>query len=309
MAIAATAGAAPGPSEPLPPLRERPDTARRRARGVGRADLGPSGTRWRNRYFRIGRVAAALIGAWHRADPAAVARAAEPAAGRPIAATELERRGSSGFLRQNDLTAESGPARTRDLLERAAAARPHWARWLLRNYLFLRVPLVRPDAFLDATLPLVRPLMSRTVALLVGLAGAIGLMLVLRQWEAFTATFLHFFSLAGVLWFGVALVGTKIVHELAHAYTAKRFGCRVHTMGIAFLVLWPVLYYRRLRCLAARPRRRGAASDRRGRHDGGTGARLPRHPGWASCLTARRGAAAFLIATVTPLGDDPADQP
>lgn len=238
-AIAATAGAAPGPSEPLPPLRDDLTLLD----GAPEASGAPTWTVWdpvRNRYFRIGRVAAALIGAWHRADPAVVARAAEPAAGRPIDATEVER--FVRFLRHNDLTAESGPARTRDLLERAAAARPHWTRWLLRNYLFLRVPLVRPDAFLDATLPLVRPLMSRTVALLVGLAGAIGLMLVLRQWEAFTATFLHFFSLAGVLWFGVALVGTKIVHELAHAYTAKRFGCRVHTMGIAFLVLWPVLY-------------------------------------------------------------------
>jgi putative peptide zinc metalloprotease protein len=34
----------------------------------------------------------------------------------------------------------------------------------------------------------------------------------------------------------------KIVHELGHAYTAKRFGLRVPTMGLALLVMVPVLY-------------------------------------------------------------------
>jgi putative peptide zinc metalloprotease protein len=34
----------------------------------------------------------------------------------------------------------------------------------------------------------------------------------------------------------------KALHELGHAYTAKRFGCRVPTMGLALLVMVPVLY-------------------------------------------------------------------
>ena len=29
---------------------------------------------------------------------------------------------------------------------------------------------------------------------------------------------------------------------MGHAYTAKRFGCRVPTMGVALLVMVPVLY-------------------------------------------------------------------
>ena len=32
------------------------------------------------------------------------------------------------------------------------------------------------------------------------------------------------------------------LHELGHAYTCKRYGLRVPTMGIAFLVMWPFLY-------------------------------------------------------------------
>ena len=33
-----------------------------------------------------------------------------------------------------------------------------------------------------------------------------------------------------------------LLHELGHAYTAKRLGCRVPTMGVAFLVMAPFLY-------------------------------------------------------------------
>ncbi|HSG62714.1 MAG TPA: HlyD family efflux transporter periplasmic adaptor subunit, partial [Pseudomonadales bacterium] len=32
------------------------------------------------------------------------------------------------------------------------------------------------------------------------------------------------------------------LHEMGHAFTAKRYGCRVPTMGIAFLVLFPMAY-------------------------------------------------------------------
>ncbi len=39
-----------------------------------------------------------------------------------------------------------------------------------------------------------------------------------------------------------ALVVVKFLHELGHAFTAKRYGCRVPTMGVAFLVLFPMAY-------------------------------------------------------------------
>lgn len=35
---------------------------------------------------------------------------------------------------------------------------------------------------------------------------------------------------------------SKLAHELGHGLTAKRFGCKVPTVGVAFMVLWPVLY-------------------------------------------------------------------
>ncbi|MGL4325737.1 MAG: biotin/lipoyl-binding protein [Beijerinckiaceae bacterium] len=116
------------------------------------------------------------------------------------------------------------------------------ASWLLHNYLFIRVPLVRPDAFLQRTLPIARRLASPLVLAAIALAGLAGLYMVSRQWDAFSHTFLHFFSVEGAVGYLAALAFVKVFHELGHAYTARHFGCRVPTMGLAFMVLAPVLY-------------------------------------------------------------------
>ena len=60
--------------------------------------------------------------------------------------------------------------------------------------------------------------------------------------ESFTTTFDYFFNLQGLIYFGLAMVAVKIAHELGHALVAKHYGLRVSSMGIALLVLFPVLY-------------------------------------------------------------------
>ncbi len=114
--------------------------------------------------------------------------------------------------------------------------------WLLHNYLFIRVPLVKPDAFLQSTLPIARLFASRAALFVIFLLGLAGLFMASRQFDTFSHTFLFFFSLEGVIGYVGALFFVKVFHELGHAYMAKHFGCRVPTMGLAFLVLAPVLY-------------------------------------------------------------------
>ena len=63
-----------------------------------------------------------------------------------------------------------------------------------------------------------------------------------RQWDEFINTAVQFFNPAGLFYFLIALVFTKILHELGHGVAAKYYGCRVPTMGVAFLVMFPVLY-------------------------------------------------------------------
>lgn len=146
------------------------------------------------------------------------------------------------FLYANNLTEQSASGQTKDYVEQKAARHQAWWQWLLHHYLFIKIPLVHPHRFLHATLPIVAPFYTAAAGWFFGGIGLIGLYLVGRQWDTFISSFLHFFSWSGALAYGVVLCSVKVVHELGHAYTATRFGCRVPTIGIAFMVLMPVLY-------------------------------------------------------------------
>lgn len=116
------------------------------------------------------------------------------------------------------------------------------ARWLLHHYLFFRIPLAHPDRLLQRLLPWTAPLGSArftaatVAALLLGLAG------VARQWDSASAQWLDLLSWRGLVLYGVTLVLVKLAHEFGHALVAAHQGLRVPTMGVAFMVMWPVAY-------------------------------------------------------------------
>lgn len=115
-------------------------------------------------------------------------------------------------------------------------------KWLLFNYLYIRIPLVKPDRFLTATLPYVKWLWSPPLIVLYVLLSIGGLLAIATRWEEYSHTFVYFFSLEGFTAYLIAIIAVKIVHEMAHAYTAANYGVAVPSMGVALLLLWPVLY-------------------------------------------------------------------
>ncbi len=223
----------------LPPLRE--DLSLHR--GPPAADGAPTWTirdPLRNRFFRIGWPAFEMLARWDLGGAAAVAAAVRGNTTLDVGPGDVE--DLADFLTGNQLTRVARPEETARLVRDAAAARRSSLGWLLHNYLFFRLPLIRPDRFLGATLGGVAWLGSRRFLILTLVVLGLGLLLIHRQWDLFAATFAATFTPSGLIAFGVALSGVKVVHELAHAYAAKRFGCRVPTMGVAFLVMLPVLY-------------------------------------------------------------------
>tara|TARA_R110002074_G_scaffold195101_1_gene361220 strand:- start:2440 stop:4590 length:2151 start_codon:yes stop_codon:yes gene_type:complete len=109
--------------------------------------------------------------------------------------------------------------------------------------LAVRVPIWDPDRFLTATLPFVRPLMTKTFAviwlLLVLTAAVFAAMNIGALTTNITDRVLNPGNLA-VLWLVYPVV--KAFHELGHGYAVKKFGGEVHEIGIMFLVLIPVPY-------------------------------------------------------------------
>ncbi|MGX5725130.1 HlyD family efflux transporter periplasmic adaptor subunit [Metapseudomonas otitidis] len=194
----------------------------------------------RGRYFKLGAAAVRLLRHWSLGDPRAVLAAANAEPGAPLGAGELEQ--MLRFLRGHDLIAALDPEqRASYSLKRASTRHSLWQQ-VLHQYLFFRIPLWRPDRFLDRAWPVLERngpwLLRRGLPVIL----LLGLFLVARDWERYLATFPHLFSLGGALAFGIALTFAKLCHEFGHAFMAKRAGCRVQSMGLAFMVLLPMFY-------------------------------------------------------------------
>ncbi|WP_454833621.1 biotin/lipoyl-binding protein [Pseudomonas lini] len=194
----------------------------------------------RGRYFKLGAAAMRLLRHWSLGDPEQVLRAANREPGLPLDGVALEQ--LLEFLRGHDLISALDPSQRASYSLKAAAQRQSLWQILLHQYLFFRIPLWRPDAFLNRAWPWLERFGPR--ALRYGLPATLGLgvFLVSRDWQRFIATFPHLFSLGGALAFAVALFFAKLCHEFGHAFMAKRAGCRVQSMGVAFMVLLPMFY-------------------------------------------------------------------
>lgn len=146
------------------------------------------------------------------------------------------------FLYQQKLTETSPAGHTNFFAEEEAAAQSDLHKQLLHKSIFFRIPLFRPQKFLSATAPYIRVLLKKQSWAIILTVGLIGLFFAARQWEQFLATFMYFFTLEGFFFYALTLTVIKTLHELGHAYTAHHFGAHVPVMGIAFLLMFPVLY-------------------------------------------------------------------
>ena len=113
---------------------------------------------------------------------------------------------------------------------------------ILHHYLFFTLPLFRPQKFLKKTYAHVRPLLSRPFLTLSYGLLAVMLLLTLQRADEFLHTFFQLFSFEGAVMIAALFMGIKVLHELGHAYAATKYNVPVPHMGVAFIVLYPVLY-------------------------------------------------------------------
>ncbi len=196
---------------------------------------------WMNRFAHVDAVAREALRHWHHSATAGELIARVNAGGHAhMTADELAR--LIDFLHASQLTEQSRSGSWEAFAKSATSRRHSLPAWLVHNYLFLRVPLLRPQRLLERTLPAVRLLWSRPARLAAATLGAAGLYLASRQWEHFISTLQGYMTWEGIAAAALALGLVKIAHELGHAYAAVALGCRVHTMGLALVVLAPMPY-------------------------------------------------------------------
>lgn len=160
----------------------------------------------------------------------------------------IESEETSDFIEflQHNLLVTGNHDKQRDRLSRHYASSPRQQginlSALSKSYLFFKIPLVKPDALLTRLLPLFSWLFNRTTLWVLVAVSIVGVFLTSRQWHVFSSAISGVLTPRGMLLFFIALSVVKILHELGHALAAKKMGCRVPVMGIAFMVFWPILY-------------------------------------------------------------------
>jgi putative peptide zinc metalloprotease protein len=147
-----------------------------------------------------------------------------------------------GFLSNSGLTKCLNKEDNKRIIEQKKKSKQTLFKWLMHNYLFIKVPVFKPDKWLSKNYHRIDFLYSSLWSNFVFVIGLIGILLVIRDWDNFSSTFMYLFSKEGIIYYGLSLVFVKSLHELGHAFTAKRYGCKIPSVGVAFLVMFPVLY-------------------------------------------------------------------
>jgi putative peptide zinc metalloprotease protein len=193
-----------------------------------------------HRFLRIGRLEFEILCRWGLGRVEAIAESV--AASTTFAARPADVVAVFQFAQRARLLQPHGDAALNRLSAETAARRLSPSMWLLKNYLFIRVRLLDPDRFLSAMVRWFGWMFTPAFVCVLAGSALLGLYLIGQQWETYTHSFMRLFTLEGAAMVAVALTFAKAIHELGHGMMARRFGCRVPGMGVALLVMWPMLW-------------------------------------------------------------------
>lgn len=116
------------------------------------------------------------------------------------------------------------------------------------NILFIRIPLYDPDLLLERWVGIVGSLYSWVGLSLWFLLLATGLYFVIGNFNELVYQARDVLAPSNLILLYLTMVAVKICHEFSHAFACKRFGLlnrnsgQVHTMGVMFLVFFPLPY-------------------------------------------------------------------
>lgn len=191
-----------------------------------------------NRFYRIGWLEFEFLLRWGH-SPREIADAVN--AETPLDTDAEQVNGFRQFLEANHLLRPTSAMVERLRTRSEGQQWLNW-NWWLHHYLFFRIPLVRPQRFLQWLARHTDWLFHRVTAFAVIALSVLGIVLVGRQWDEFRSAVIDAFSFEGIIGFALAMIIGKTLHELGHALVATRLGVRVAHMGVAFVVMWPMLY-------------------------------------------------------------------
>jgi putative peptide zinc metalloprotease protein len=116
------------------------------------------------------------------------------------------------------------------------------------NLLFVRIPLIDPDNFLNRWVGIIGRLFSRVGFALWLIVVAAGLAVIISNIRELIYQSGDVLAPNNLILLYLSMILVKIIHEFGHAFACKRFGQlngsggQVHVMGVMFLVFVPLPY-------------------------------------------------------------------
>lgn len=193
-----------------------------------------------NHFYLIGWMEFELLSRWGMGRKDQIIRSTNSET--PLDVSEQEFDSLLEFLQKAKLTANKGFEATQALIDESKArAQPLWKQ-VLHTYLFFRIPIWHPERFLQKLYEAVGWIYSKWTIYALGACAILAFYLTIQQVDVFAASFVDTLTIDGIAGYLVALIFTKSLHEIGHALTSTHFGARVAHMGVAFVVMWPMLY-------------------------------------------------------------------
>ena len=117
----------------------------------------------------------------------------------------------------------------------------------LTNLLFIRIPLIDPDRFLEKWVGVFGAIFSVIGAILWLALISTGVYFLLGHADDLGAQSMDILRTANLPMLAIGFWIVKIIHEFGHGFACKKFGLQagggeVHTMGIMFLIFMPLPY-------------------------------------------------------------------
>lgn len=194
----------------------------------------------RNRFFSLDWLNAELLQRWELRDPSRILAEVNAETTMDVDADDLQ--DLLSFLERHELLQLNSPQANDRLYTKIKATRPGLLPQLLKQYLYLRIPLINPEPILALLAPFFKLLSHSIFKYLSIFALLLGVFQLSRRWDQFIYSFSQMFNLSSLLQVALVVVTVKVLHEFGHAWAAYSRGCRVPRMGVVFLVLLPVAY-------------------------------------------------------------------
>jgi len=193
-----------------------------------------------HRYIKLPWYDVEALNYWHLGDAKKIADVLRDETTISVTPGDIEK--LRDFLLGANLTLPNTPEMTKKFADIVARKRSNPVKWLIHHYLFVSITLCNPDSILGRWEKHFRYMTGRRIWLMIAALGISALCAIAQQWDIFLHDVRDLWSWRGFILVGSAYFLSKVAHEIGHGLAAKRLGCAVSSMGLALLVLCPVLW-------------------------------------------------------------------